>query len=69
MSQKVDIQMPPDLDLADGWTLRVNAVDSSGATVSGVAVSNMAITTPDLAGDGGAGLQVGPFMLVPGPEA
>lgn len=62
--------MPPDLDLADGWTIRVTAVDATGALVSNVNVSNMSIIAEaPLGTDAGGGLTVGPFMLVPGPGA
>ena len=60
--------MPQDLDLPDGWTIRVTAVDTGGNLVSGVSVSNMAIIADAPLGASSA-LSVGPFMLVPGPEA
>lgn len=70
MSQKLDVTMPQDLDLPDGWTIRVTAVDTGGNLVSGVNVSNMAIVADAPLGAGaGGGLEVGPFLLVPGPEA
>ena len=70
MAQKLDIGMPQDLDLPDGWTLRVTAVDGSGSVVAGVNVSNMAIIADaPLGASAGGGLEVGPFMLVPGPGA
>lgn len=69
MAEKIDVSMPQDLDLTGGWTLRVTAVDSSGATVSGVNVSNMAIIADAPLGSDVTQLEVGPFMLVPGPNA
>ena len=70
MSQKLDVSMPQDLDLPAGWKIRVTAVDSGGALVSGVNVSQMAIIADaPLGASVGDGLEVGPFMLVPGPEA
>lgn len=70
MSQKLDVSMPQDLDLPAGWSIRVTAVDSSGNLVSGVNVSNMTIIADaPLGADAGGGLEVGPFMLVPGPSA
>lgn len=69
MAEKIDVSMPQDLDLTGGWTVRVTAVDSSGATVSGVNVSNMAIIADAPLGADTSGLEVGPFMLVPGPGA
>jgi len=63
-------QLPPDLDLGPGYTLRVTAIDpSTGATVTGVTVSGLALMVKDLTGSGGSGLDIGPYMLVPGPDA
>ena len=70
MAQKLDFAMPQDLDLPDGWTIRVTAVDAVGATVTGIVVSDMAIIADaPLGANAGGGLDVGPFMLVPGPGA
>lgn len=66
MAQKIDVAMPQDLDLTAGWTVRVTAVDSTGALVSGVNVSNMAMIADAPLGNVTT-LEVGPFMLVPGP--
>lgn len=64
-----DAPMPPDLVLADGWTLRVTALDATtGAPVPGVTVSNLAIEAELGAGTSPTDLETGPFMLVPGPE-
>ena len=68
MAQKLDVSMPQDLDLTAGWTLRVTALDSSGALVSGTKVSDMAIIADAPLG-ADESLAVGPFMLVPGPNA
>lgn len=68
MAQKLDVGMPQDLDLTAGWTLRVTAVDSTGALVNGVNVSNMSIIADAPLGAVDQ-LAVGPFMLVPGPNA
>lgn len=68
MAQKLDVNLPPDLDLDGGWTLRVTAVDSSGALVPNVNVTNMAIVADSPTSSTGQELQAGPFMLVPGPE-
>lgn len=68
MAAKVNVSMPQDLDLDAGWTLQVTAVDSSGSTVSGVNVSNLSITADAPLGNVSS-LEVGPFMLVPGPNA
>lgn len=67
MSQQYDVTMPQDLDLVQGWTLRVTAVDpSTGSDVAGVSIGLVAITA-DAIGQGS--LESGPFMLVPGPAA
>jgi hypothetical protein len=68
MAQKLDVNMPQDLDLPDGWSVRVTALDATGALVNGVNVSNMAIIADAPLGNV-TELQVGPFMLVPGPGA
>lgn len=69
MAQKINVNMPQDLDLVGGWTVRVTAVDASGALVSNVNVSNMAIIADAPLGADAGTLDVGPFMLVPGPGA
>lgn len=69
MAQKVNVPMTQDLDLPDGWTIRVTAVDGSGNTVTGVNVSNMSIVADAPLGADAGSLAVGPFMLVPGPNA
>jgi len=66
----LDVPMPAELDLADGWTLRVTALDpDTGAQVSGVQVSNLAIAVDLGAGTNPADLAVGPYLLVPGEGA
>lgn len=69
MAQKIDVGLPQDLDLGAGWSIRCTTVDSSGALVAGVNVSNMAIVADSPTSSTGQELQVGPFMLVPGPNA
>ena len=70
MAQKLDVSMPQDLDLPAGWSIRVTAVDTGGNLVTGVNVSNMTIIADaPLGASAGEGLEVGPFMLVPGPGA
>lgn len=62
--------LPPDIELGGGYVIRVTAVSpTDGSTVTGVVVSNIAITAVDLGSSGGALDQLGPFMLVPGPNA
>ena len=69
MAQKLDVSMPQDLDLTASWSVRVTALDANGALVSGVNVSNMAIVADTANPDTADQLAVGPFMLVPGPNA
>lgn len=69
MAPKLQASMPIDLDLPDGWTVRVTALDSAGAVVAAVKVSDMAIIADAPLGTVPSQLEVGPFMLVPGPGA
>lgn len=65
-----DAPLPPDLDLADGWTLRVTALDPvTGAQVPGVTVTNFAIEAELGAGTSAGSLETGEYKLVPGPGA
>lgn len=65
-----DAPLPPGLDLADGWTLRVTALDpTTGAQVSGVNVRNFAIEADLGPGTSQGDLAVGPYLLVPGSGA
>lgn len=66
----LDVPMPADLDLADGWTLRVTALDPvTGAVVSGVNVSQLALEVALGEGTSAGDLAVGPYLLVPGSGA
>ena len=67
MAEQYKTSMPPALDLAGGWTVEFDAVDpTTGATVSGVTVSDVAIQVELVSGP--EELQ-GTFKLVPGPGA
>jgi hypothetical protein len=68
MPQILDVSMPQDLDLTGGWALRVTAVDATGALVAGVKVSALSIVADAPLG-AVEELAVGPYMLVPGPDA
>ena len=69
MARKIKSSMQPDPDLWGGCIIRVSAVDpTTGATVSGVNVSNVTLQIVQLAG-GEAELVVGGWQLVPGPGA
>jgi len=71
MAVPQDAPLPPHLDLGPGWTLRVTALSTAdGSVVSGVTVSNFGVTVDDAGGAINTGnLEVGPYMLVPGPGA
>lgn len=65
----IDAGMPEELDIGPGYTLRVTALDpATGNPVSGVTVSNLIFTADQVSGTP-EGLETGPFMLVPGPNA
>lgn len=71
MAQKINVPLPDEFVIGDGWTVEWDAVDAStGASVAGVVVSDANLTAVDLSsGAGTGGETVGPFMLVPGPGA
>lgn len=62
--------LPPDLDIGDGYTLRVAAHSPvTGQPVAGVTIGTVVFTV-DYVGSGSPDdLSSGPFMLVPGPNA
>lgn len=64
----INAGLPEGLDVGSGYTLRVTALDpTTGNPVSGVTVSNLIFTADQISGTP-EGLEVGPFMLVPGPN-
>lgn len=73
MAQKINVQLPEDVVIGDGWTLEWDAVDPvTGNSVAGIVISAAVVTAADEsvgnAGGGDLGA-VGPYMLVPGPAA
>jgi len=61
--------LPADLDLEGGYTIRITALDpATGATVPGVKVSGVVITAVNVLGSAPAELETGDWVLVPGPE-
>lgn len=68
MAQILNVGMPQDLDLVSGWSIRFTAVDSTGALVNNVKVSNLAIIADAPLGNVEE-FEFGPFFLVPGPGA
>lgn len=70
MAQPLAASMPPDLDLDGNYTIRLTALDPvSGAVVSGVTVSALAMLIAPLGGTTPGDLAVGPYLLVPGAGA
>jgi hypothetical protein len=71
VAQKINVALPEDVGIGDGWTVEWDAVDpSTGASVAGVIVSDANVTADDTSSGGGTGgFESGPFMLVPGPDA
>ena len=70
MAQPLEANFTDDLDLPDGYQIVWAAIDpTSGADVSGVTVSAVSIFGTMLDAGGVTQPIVGPFMLVPGPNA
>ena len=70
MAAPLKAPMAPDLDLPDGYVVEWAAIDpTTGADVAGVVVSGVSIFGTVLGSGAGSGLDFGPFMLVPGPNA
>lgn len=60
MAQPLIVPLPPNLELWGGCTIRVTALDpTTGATVAGVRVSNIALEVED---SGHVPLDSGPFV-------
>lgn len=69
MAQKINVNLPEDVVIGDGWTVEWDAVDpTTGASVSGVVISQANVTAADEGAVAAEAPLVGPFMLVPGPE-
>jgi len=64
MAQKLIADLPSGLDLSQQWVLQFDAVDpSSGASVSGVNISNVSIVC-ELVGAGSGTLSLDPTALL-----
>ena len=62
--------LPPDLDIGDGYTLRVAAHSPvTGQPVAGVTIGTVVFTVDYVGPSSPEDLSTGPFMLVPGPGA
>lgn len=70
MAAPLNAPLPPNLDLGAGYTLRVTALAvSDGSVVPGVKVSNFSVIVGDAGGSVNVGnLEIGPYMLVMGPQ-
>ena len=70
MAQKITASMPEGMDLDNSFTIQWAALDpSSGAAVAGVNVSNVGMLVAQVSPGTADDLAVGPFMIVPGPQA
>lgn len=70
MAAPMQAAIPPGLDLTDGYVLEFTALDpTTGAVDTSVIVSTASLLVDNLGGGDLQGLEVGPFMLVPGPGA
>lgn len=70
MAQKLDGGLPQNMDLGGGYTLRFAALDpTTGAAATGVNISAAFILASNILAIPVEQLAVGPFMLVPGPNA
>lgn len=70
MADKINVAMPESMVIGDGWTVEWAAVDPvSGADISGVTVTNTNVVATDVSPAPQTNEQLGPFMLVPGPDA
>jgi len=66
----IDVPLPENLDIADGYTIRVTALNPvTGAVVSGVTIGTSVITADILGGPSDGGITTGDWFLVPGPGA
>lgn len=69
MAQKLTAGLPQDLDLAEAYTIRFAAIDpTTGAAVAGVTVTNAQIVADNIGATPPDELEVGPWLLVPGPN-
>lgn len=69
MAAPLKAQMPPDLDIGQGYKIRFTAVSAAtGSVVAGVTVSGASLLVESVGAGTVDQLAVGPFMLVPGPE-
>lgn len=66
----MDAPMPEDLQIGEGYTVRVTALDPTTATpVSGVKLNTVILTGTSSGTADTGGLATGDWFLVPGPGA
>lgn len=69
MAQKINVNLPEDVVIGDGWIVEWDAVDpTTGASVAGVVISQANVTAADQSAPALETPQAGPFMLLPGPN-
>ena len=69
MAQKINVNLPEDVVIGDGWTVEWDAVDpTTGASVSGVVISQANVTAADQSAQALEIPLAGPYMLLPGPQ-
>lgn len=70
MAAPMTTGLPEGLDLTKDYVIEFTALDAStGADVTSVVVSNVSLLVTALGPGALEDLAVGPFMLVPGPDA
>lgn len=69
MAQKINVNLPEDVVIGDGWIVEWDAVDpTTGNSVAGVVISQANVTAADKSEATIEAVQPGPFMLLPGPN-
>jgi hypothetical protein len=64
------VTLPPNVHLSGGCIVRVAALDpTTGAIVTGVNVSDVSLEVDEISGGAPADLELGAWLLVPGPGA
>lgn len=69
MAQKINVNLPESVVVGDGWTIEWDAVDpTTGASVSGVVITQANVTATDLSEPVLAAAQqvTDPLLYVPG---
>ncbi len=70
MAAPLKAGIPPDLDLTSAYVIEFAAIDpTTGAANTSVVVSAATLLVDQVSPGTASDLQVGPFMLVPGPES